>query len=87
MAEPTKYFCFITVNTQASMIVECVLIVLSVALIADAFRKFWNMRGSHNSHVTKMYLLILLWWISNNHPIQPSRAPLPTASSTTPSPG
>jgi hypothetical protein len=69
------------------MIVEYVLIVLSVALIADAFRKFWNMRGSHNSHVTKMYLLILLWWLSTTPPIQPSWPPPSTAPSTTPSPG
>jgi hypothetical protein len=47
-----------------------VTIVLSVVLIGDAFRKFWNMRGSHNSHVTKMYLLILLWWVSKMTPIQ-----------------
>lgn len=29
-------------------------------------RKFWSMRGSHNSHVTKMYLMILLWWGSKS---------------------
>jgi hypothetical protein len=65
-----QYFCFITINTEPSMIVEWVTIVLSVVLIGDAFRKFWNMRGSHNSHVTKMYLLIVLWWVSKMRPIQ-----------------
>lgn len=44
------------------MIVEWVIVALSVVLIGDAIRKFWKMRGSHNSHVTKMYSLILSWW-------------------------
>lgn len=69
------------------MIVESIMIVLSVALIADAFRKFCKMRGSHNSHVTKIYVLILLWWISSLVPMQPSWSLLSTASSTTPSRG
>ena len=62
------YFCFTILSTQTEMISHAILTALSVFLVGAAVRKFWNMRGSHNSHVTKMYLMILLWWGSKALP-------------------
>ena len=61
-------FCFTELTTDVQMILACVLLVISILLIGDAIRKFWKMRGTHNSHVTKVYVTILAWWGSTSFP-------------------
>jgi hypothetical protein len=59
-----EYFCYIDVNSEVDLIIESILGALSILLLGDAARKYWRMRGSHNSTVTIIYMLVFSWWIS-----------------------
>jgi Co/Zn/Cd efflux system component len=45
------------------MIIISVFIIVSALIIANAIRKFWNMRGLHNRSVLLVYSLVLIWWL------------------------
>jgi len=65
------YFCYFNINNRTEMIIGSVLLFLSVLLIGDAFRKYFKLRGSHNSNVNFIYRMIFAWWISNYAISQP----------------
>jgi hypothetical protein len=74
------YFCYLTISNQTELIIQSVLVSLSLLLIGDAFRKFWKMRATHNSDVSFIYRLILVWWSSTKALTQLIYCPTPSDS-------
>jgi hypothetical protein len=62
--EGNLMFCFFTVSSYTEMIITSVLLGLSIAIIGDAFRKYWRIGTMNNKNVTFVYRMIFAWWIS-----------------------
>jgi hypothetical protein len=62
--EGNLMFCFFTVSSNTEMIITSVLLGLSIAIIGDAFRKYWRIGTMNNKNVTFVYRMIFAWWIS-----------------------
>jgi hypothetical protein len=65
-------FCFFTVNSTTELIITSILLVLSLAIIGDAFRKYWRIGTLNNRNVTFVYRMIFAWWTSTALPTQPT---------------
>lgn len=65
MDEKERKFCSVEISTINETIVEVVICVCSFVMIASAVCKYWRLRATRNSHVTKVYAMIVAWWISS----------------------
>lgn len=65
MAEIERKFCEVEISTMNEIIVEAVICIISSVLIASAVCKYCSLRATRNSHVTKVYAMIVAWWISS----------------------
>jgi hypothetical protein len=74
-------FCFFTVNSSTALLITSGLLALSLALIGDAFRKYWRIGSLNNRSVTFVYRMIFAWWTSTPVPIKPTSPPISSASS------
>lgn len=64
MEDGNLMFCFFTVNSSTELIITSVLLGLSLAIIGDAFRKYWRIGSLNNKNVTFVYRMIFAWWAS-----------------------
>lgn len=65
-------FCFFTTNSHSELIVTSILLVLSIAIIGDAFRKYWRIGNMNNKSVKFVYRMIFAWWTSNSPFMKPT---------------
>jgi hypothetical protein len=65
MEENERKFCKVEISTDSETIAEGVICICSFVLIASAVWKYCGLRATRNSHVTKVYAMIVAWWISS----------------------